>query len=288
MCALATLLALGLAGLYRGTAPASAPALWLPEALLSSRATARIAPEAWRVFAPGTDQPEALPGELARRFRLAGTLFGFGVGSAEAPQAILDDKQLVVQRLLRRGEEVLPGIRLVEVRTDAVVLEGRGVREELRIERRGGPVTGARSAADAAVDGAATAAVGADPFGGRQVFPGRWEFDRQGLLRYYTGLRDEPERLLAVFDSMEPLYANDDPETRTIQGYRLNVRGEAPFFEAMGLQPGDVVRSVNSVPMSNRRRAEDFIRAFVENQEDTFVFEMERGGETLKQVYLIR
>ena len=48
------------------------------------------------------------------------------------------------------------------------------------------------------------------------------------------------------------------------------------------------MRSVNAVMMSNRRRAEEFIRSFVENEEDTFVFEVERGGVTNKQVYIIR
>ncbi len=283
---LAAAFALALAGLCRITAPGAVAVVRIPAALRGAYPVPRFAPEAWRVFASGVG--EAAPGELARRFRLAGTLFGFGVGSAEAPQAILDDKQLVVQRLLRRGEEVLPGIRLVEVRTDAVVLEGPGVREELRIERREGPRGAEFSAAASAATDDNPAAEGTGAFGGRQVFPGRWEFDRQALLRYYTALRDEPERLLAVFDSMEPLYQDNDPQTRAILGYRLNVRGEAPFFEAMGLQPGDVVRAVNSVQMSNRRRAEDFIRAFVEDQEDAFVFELERNGNPLKQVYLIR
>lgn len=228
-------------------------------------------------------------GELARRFRLAGTFFGFGVGSAEEPQAILDDKQLVIQRLLRRNDELLPGIRLTEVRRDAVVLEGAGLREELRIERRDGLMLAAKqktSRTDAHDEGEARTAE--HPFGGQQVFPGRWEFNRDSVIHYYTELREEPERLLAVFDSMEPLYKDDNPETRTIQGYKLNVKGEAPFFEAMGLQQRDIVRTVNSVPMSNRRLAEDFIRAFVENQEDTFVFEVEREGQLHKQVYIFR
>lgn len=245
-----------------------------------------LAEAPWDVLRAGGD-PSAPEGSLSRRFRLAGTLFGYGVGSVERPQAILDDKLLVVQRLVRRGEEVLPGIRLVEVHTDAVVLEGPQGREELRIERT------AFSAAPSG--GAATAAANVEApsgqdgrFGGGQVFPGRWEFRRDALLRYYAELRDQPERLLAVFDSMEPLYESNDPATRTITGYRLNVRGEAPLFEAMGLNPGDVVRSVNSVPMTNRRRAEEFIRSFVEDNEDTFVFEVERGGAMTKQVYIIR
>jgi hypothetical protein len=242
----------------------------------------------WEVLVPGSDTALA-EGALARRFRLAGTLFGFGVGSAEAPQAILDDKLLVVQRLVRRGQEILPGIRLTQVRSDAVVVEGPQGQEELRLERTAYSAAPSTGAAPSAVGGTAKEGVpGQKDFGGGQVFPGRWEFQRDALLGYYAELRNEPERLLAVFDSMEPLYQDDNPATRNITGYRLNVRGEAPLFDAMGLNPGDIVRSVNSVPMTNRRRAEDFIRSFVENQEDTFVFEVERNGASSKQVYIIR
>lgn len=243
----------------------------------------------WNVLAPGSDEAPG-QGALARRFRLAGTLFGFGIGSAEAPQAILDDKVLVVQRLVRRGEDILPGVRLTQVRTDAVVVEGPQGQEELRLERSAYGATPPPPPAGTGQGGdSATASVpGTGRFGGQQVFPGRWEFQRDALLAYYAELRNEPERLLAVFDSMEPLYQDDNPATRRITGYRLNVRGEAPLFDAMGIKPGDVVRSVNSVQMTNRRLAEDFIRAFVENEEDTFVLELDRDGATAKQVYIIR
>ncbi len=244
----------------------------------------------WSVLRPSSRAHAAAP-PLAQRFRLAGTLFGFGVGSAEPPQAILDDTLRVEQRLVRRGAEVAPGIRLLEVRRDSVVLEGPAGVEELWIERVGRPAPdGAQPAGPSARPDAAGRDEGdaTSRFGGREVFPGRWEFDRSALLSYYAQLRAEPERLLAVFDSMQPLYRDGDPATREITGYRLDVRGEAPFFEAMGVRPGDIVRSVNSVAMTNRRRAESFIRAFVEEQEDTFVIEVERDGDVAKQVYLIR
>jgi len=280
-------LRMGLA-VRRAEPPAAPQVVFKPETALPE-APSRIEPRSWDVLSSAGESPGAVAGELSRRFRLAGTLFGFGVGSAETPQAILDDKLLVVQRLIRRGDEVLPGIRLADVRTDAVVLEGPAGREELRLERAGGASAGSGAPGRAGSgEGAVSPGSPTDRFGGRQVFPGRWEFDRQSLLGYYSELRDEPDRLLAVFDSMEPLYFNEDPSTRNITGYRLNVKGEAPLFEAMGMQSGDVVRSVNSVEMSNRRRAENFIRAFVENEEDTFVIEIERNGLLTKQVYIIR
>jgi len=240
----------------------------------------------WNVLR--ADNRGATPGTtLAQRFRLAGTLFGFGIGSVERPQAILDDKVQVVQRLVKRGEEVLPGVRLIEVAADHAIFETAAGREELWIESTAFSLTGGH-AAGADTESTKMALTADNQFGGGEVFPGRWEFRRDALLRYYSELRDRPERLLAVFDSLDPLYQDNDPSTRTITGYTLNVKGEPQLFEAMGINPGDVVRAVNSMPMTNRRRAEAFIRSFVENEEDTFVFEIERNGEMTKQVYIIR
>ena len=136
------------------------------------------------------------------------------------------------------------------------------------------------------LSGAARDAAPANRFGGGEVFPGRWEFSRERLLDYYTELRREPERLVAVFDSLEPLWKDGDPTTRIIQGYQLNVQGEGDFFEAMGMKQGDIVRSVNSVDMTNRTRAEAFIEAFVLGELDTFVIDLERDGEPTQHVYV--
>ncbi len=120
-------------------------------------------------------------------------------------------------------------------------------------------------------------------FGGRQVSENRWVFSRQKLLEYYGQLRDEPERLVKVFDSLKPVYTDD----RKISGYRLKAEGERAFFDAVGLREGDVIRSVNSIKMTNRRRAEMMIRDFVENRSSAFVFEVERDGKPQRQIYSV-
>ena len=48
----------------------------------------------------------------------------------------------------------------------------------------------------------------------------------------------------------------------------------------------DIVRSVNSVDMTNRTRAEAFIEAFVLGDLDTFVIDLERDGEPTQHVYV--
>jgi type II secretory pathway component PulC len=98
---------------------------------------------------------------------------------------------------------------------------------------------------------------------------------------YYQELLDQPERLLKVFDSLAPLYN----EERAIEGYRLNIEGEAEFFAAAGLRQNDVVRKVNGIEMTNRRRAENLIRRFAQDDLDIVVLELERDGAPVKQVY---
>ena len=93
------------------------------------------------------------------------------------------------------------------------------------------------------------------------------------------------ERALAVFDSMEPEYVEDLDGERRIDGYRLRVKGEPELFLAAGLQEGDIVKSVNSMLMTNRRRAEDMIASFATGAGTMFVLEIERDGKTFKQLY---
>lgn len=268
------------AGPAGGDGVAAAPAI--PTERLFEDAAAVLLPPAPRA-----------PGALAKRFRLAGTIFaGTSVGSDE-PMAVLDDRVEVRQSVVSRNAEVIPGVVLTRVSADSVTLTGPDGPEEILLEKSvptaatGVPET---AEADAA---AATASAGAAPgsraeaaalFGGREVFPNRWCFNREQVLRYYDSLRSEPERLLQIFDSMDPVYVTDlDGESR-IDGYRVGVEGEPDFFAAAGLRDGDVVKSVNKMLMTNRRRAEGLISAFIEGNGSLFVFEIERDGKTIQEV----
>ena len=238
-------------------------------------------PAVWAALVPDAEGGRA----LARRFRLAGTLLSVG-DDATPPMAVLDDRSVARQFLARLGEEFVPGVRLVEVLSGEAVIEGAGGRARLAVEKPRRP--GGVAADSAAPGGGAQSGAGQAEgrFGGREVFPGRWEFSRERLLDYYTELRREPERLVAVFDSLEPLWKDGDPSTRVIQGYQLNVQGEGDFFEAMGMRQGDIVRAVNSVEMANRVRAEAFLSAFVLGEMDTFVIDIERDGRPEQHVYV--
>lgn len=103
-------------------------------------------------------------------------------------------------------------------------------------------------------------------------------------MEYYAKLRSDPQRLLAIFDSFKPLYNGSG----RIEGYRIDMQGEADFLRAAGLQNGDIVRAVNSIKMSSRNRAEYLIKEFVANRANAFVFEVEREDASEKFIYQIR
>ncbi len=224
---------------------------------------------------------------IRARFRLAGVFVGHGSGP-DQKRAVLDDAQFSGQRIVSE-KEVLSGEVLVrQIGKDFIVLSQAGSEEKLTI---GSGVSGAGTQAinASAHSGSTTVAAdqasetGVNAYGGRQVSENRWQFDRRKLMEYYGRLRDEPERLVKVFDSLKPVYTAD----RRIGGYRLQAEGEREFFAAAGLREGDVIRSVNSLKMTSRRRAETLISEFVENRATAFTFEVERNGKLETQIYSV-
>jgi len=236
----------------------------------------------WDVFRAPAGGAVEEAGILSKRFRLAGTFFGYGIErDREIRKAILDDLAAGVQRIVSEGDAI-GDVDVVRVLRDRAVLR-QGTREDvlkLSFSREGA----AGAAVDAGEREGEFIAGAENRFGLRRVGEQRWVFDRGRLLAYYQELMDEPERLLQVFDSMKPLY----DENRKITGYQLGVEGEGAFFEAVGLREGDVVRAVNSIPMTNRNRAEYFIKEFVADRANAFVLDVERKGEASRLTYQMR
>ena len=118
-------------------------------------------------------------------------------------------------------------------------------------------------------------------FGGRRSGTNEWHFSRSAVMDYYEELKTRPERLVTVFDTMAPVYG----ENERIEGYKVDIKGEAEFFKAIGFNQGDIVREVNGIPMTNRRAAENLIRRYAEDDLDFIVIKMERDGMQIQQVY---
>jgi hypothetical protein len=236
-----------------------------------------------KVFAGGSASGRTVAGELARRYRLAGTFFVLSDDGTESRRAVVDDSASQVQKVVAEGD-TLGDVSVVRIFQDHAVLRRGGIEEDLWLtfvlgegaaEKTNAPVAAASGAAN---DGPAA------KFGGRKIGDNRWVFSRASLMDYYGTLSDNPERMVAVFDSLKPMYTDGG----RINGYRLGVEGEGDFFDAVGLRQGDIVYRANSLDMTNRRRAEFLIKQFVDGNSNAYVLDIRRGDEDLKLIYEIR
>jgi type II secretory pathway component PulC len=237
--------------------------------------------EFWSHFRGAGEAQAAPEGPLAGRYRLAGVFRMLG-GGGEC--AILDDVKAGRQLLLATGEEE-EGLKVEEVGADYAVVSDGAKRERLVIASGvpGNPDGEGEERAAAAAEGAPTV-ISTNRFGA-QVGETRWEVSRDAVMEYYQEMMDNPERLVGLFNALEPDYGADD----RIEGYRVNTeRGEAEFFDEVGIRQGDVVRRVNSLHMTSQKRAEYFIGEFVKGDLGAVVLDIEREGRPEKLVYLIK
>lgn len=177
---------------------------------------------------------------------------------------------------------VVAGVRVKRIGEDHIVLEKNGVEGTLTLGNGDTPMM--HSYLDQASTGDAAAGPRRTRFG-EQTDDGVWTLEKEALQAYYDELLEEPERLLQVFDSMAPLYSEDGG---SIEGYQLQAVGEQAFFEAVGVREGDIVRKVNALPMTNRGRAEFFIRQVVQDRVSAIVIDIERDGTPKRLVYQLR
>jgi len=241
----------------------------------------------WEVFRRSASVARGVAGELGKRFRLAGTFFSFseaGGGDENFCKAILDDLQRKEQYLVKEGDNVADAVQIVRIYRDRILLRRGGQEEELWLSfNAGGGPGGPGSGPQVLTSLTAAPAIEENRFG-KRVGEARWVLSREALMNYYSELMDDPERIAALYVSMKPEYA----EGGSIAGYVLDMQGEKEFFEAAGLQNGDIVRKVNSLQMSSQKRAEYFIGEFAKNRLNAVVLDVERGGQNRKLIYLIR
>lgn len=218
---------------------------------------------------------------LLARFRLAGTFFVEGDSGMDIRKAVLDQTDIRAQRIVSEGERLDGEIRVARVLQDRVVLQVGRQELELRLSFAG---TSERGPAEPGAALSPSESEEAAWLGGARTGENRWRFSRRALLAYYQQLREDPSRLVAVFDSFAPLYGTN----HQIEGYQIRMTGEEDFFKAVGLQENDVVRAANSMRMTSRRRAEYLIREFLADRANVFVLDVERNGQPLKLIYEVR
>ena len=252
--------------------------------------TAAFLPEDWTVVQRRGAALPAPMGPLGQRFRLAGTFFAYpGEGEARSGtrHAILDDLREQKQHLLQEGDDV-DAVEVVRIFRDRIVLRGQAGEEELWLSFTGKTSPGDRPAdeerAETPLRFEDMPALETSRFG-KRIGENRWVLQREELLRYFDELQEDPERLTAIFMAMEPDY---DEEEERVAGYRLGMLGENVLYEAAGFQDGDIVRMVNSMPMTSPARAEYFISEFLNERISAVVFDIERNGAEQKLIHLIR
>ncbi len=231
------------------------------------------------VFYKQSDSAPALAdaGLLAGRFRLAGT-FAAAKGPLQIRKAIIDDLNGKSQRLVTEGDMLDTNVRVVAIARDRVIVADSFREETLLLSfSRGADLSVVTNTLVGKVAGSML------PRFGNRVGEHRWVLKREALLDYYQELLEHTDRLAKVFESLKPIYQNAQ-----IAGYCLDIEGEASMFAGFGLEQGDVIRKLNSMPMISQSRAEYFISEFLQNRVSGFVLDIERKGKPEKLIYLVR
>ena len=245
----------------------------------------------WSFIRAGEGAAVRRQAAAAGRFLFRGIFFVYDVpslpGAPPLPsirKAILDDRRLGKQYIVQEGDKV-SGVDVVRIFREHIILRQNTSEIKLWLSFAGRAETvsvadvGTGATDEAPVEGL----IGKENRFGREINERHRIFDRQKLMAYYGELLEEPDRLLSVFDSLRPVYTEND----AISGYVLDVQGEGDFFQDAGMKPGDVVRRVNGMLMKNRHRAEYIVRQFIENRSNAFVIELEREGRPYKLTYQI-
>lgn len=255
----------------------------------SSRETERtlasspVTGDVWSAMSGRMDRRIESGPSAAEPFRLAGT-FSVENGNGDPQRkAILDNLPKRQQYIVSEGDHI-DDAAVIKIYNDHVTLQSDRGSRDVWLEFASRSVAVQSGSGSSNLVAAAGGIGGTNRFGCVQVNENRWQFSRKPLLDYYQELLDEPERMVAVFDTMKPVR---DARGK-ITGYVVGLEGERDFFAAVGLKQGDIVRAVNSVPMTNRKRAEFFIDEFLKDNMSAVVLEVERGGQGVKQVYQLR
>ena len=234
----------------------------------------------WTVLSSKNTSTRPNLGVLSKCFRLAGTFFAFSEGVKSKRKAVLDDLKTGMQTIVSESD-FISDYTVLKIFQDRVILRGASGEEVLRLSFSAIGVSSTTTDPDQAPD---DGSIEDQMFGGKQVGENSWVFQRKSLMDYYSNLMDDPTRLYAVFQSLKPIYG----DRSQITGYQLGIEGEKEFFDAIGLAEGDIVRKVNSLPMTNRRRAEYFIGQFAKDRANAFLVDVERDGQPLRLSYKVR
>jgi general secretion pathway protein C len=162
-------------------------------------------------------------------------LWGTAVRDRDQAFAILEDQHSRTQGLYREGQTIVPGVTLVKVDWDHVIIDRDGRRETLILP------TDTSSPPTQLVKGLPPQPSDA-PQGINQVAPDTFQVDRQEVDQAVANLNEIFTQVRAV------PYSTPDGTT---QGFRLfSIKAES-LIDRLGLKNGDIVQRVNGVEVSD-------------------------------------
>jgi len=217
----------------------------------------------WHLFGealkeePKPLQPAADAPDTSLNLKLHGVLASKNPALA---RAIIDDGKGVEEAYAVNSN--LPGGAILrEIHADRVILEYHGRLEALRLPKEtvGGGTDEITMRGVRALSSAPTVAV-----------PGG---DTSGLLRQYRdALTNNPASVMDLVRA-EPVM---DEGSGQLKGYRLGPGRDRALLSRFGLRPGDVVTSVNGVPLDNPVKALEILRDLAGASQVSL--EVERNG----------
>lgn len=190
------------------------------------------------LFGEAGDTASADAGLPAVETRLPLELLGVFVADDESESAAIVAQKGKAGLLYTVGEKVPGNAELLEVHADHIVLRRAGNRETLRFPQvaSGAPVAVPPSQPGPASSGAAPMA---EPTAAAPETP------RDYVASYRERIDADPEGTLKEI-GITPVSEG------SAQGYRLDsAAASSPYLSQTGLQPGDVVLSVNGQPVGN-------------------------------------
>lgn len=164
-------------------------------------------------------------------------LWGTAVGDVDQAFAIIEDLGTKSQGLYHKGDMVLPGVTLMEVHWDRVMISRHGRRETLALPMNPPSPTSSPTATITAEP-----TISEEREGVRQVTSDSFLIDRQEVDRAMNNLNELFTQARAV------PYSSPDGEA---QGFRLFAIKPQSLIDRIGLKNGDIVQRVNGVEIAD-------------------------------------
>jgi general secretion pathway protein C len=169
------------------------------------------------------------------------TLWGTALNEGQRAFAILEDQGTHTQKLYREGEEIAPGVMLVQVSWDRVIVERDGRQEILMLSPESLP-TATQPTPMVAASTTPAAARTEEKDGVRQIAQDTFQINRREVEHAMNNLSTLFTQARAVPYSLQE---------GVTQGFRLSSIKPDSLVDRIGLKNGDIIQRVNGVELAD-------------------------------------